>query len=230
MNKFNFIIKELPTLESLKTIDENAVVSLSISNLSDIKQIDLTSLHSGKIYQLSNFNFSICFNFTSNAAHNDELIAAILENKNFLLQVFFHPKFLKRNGLPAVFVSQEGGYSDSIKKFMHDLASSFFSRGLDGLECIYFNSEEDQSNLHASIIHEFKGNKGFEDWYYELLTKKYYLGNFISISNSSNKLLTDLIKSKKASEEKFKANLPYQYQFSQKFIILCFRKEIETKY
>jgi|SRR3954469_23639091 hypothetical protein len=220
MNNFNFIIKEFPSLESIKAVDENVIFSISINDLSDIKRIDLNTLHSGKLYQASNFNLSICFNFTNNVAANDKLIAAILESKNFLLQVFFHPKFLKRNGLPAVFVFQEGGYTEAVKKFMNDLASSFFSRGLDGLECIYFNAEDDNSNLQGSIIYEYRDNASFEKWYYKLLTQKYYLGNYLSINRISNKLITDIVKLKKTSEENFKSSLPHQYQFSQKFILL----------
>ncbi len=220
MNNFNFIVKELPNLDLVKKVDENIICSLSVSDLSDIKRINLTSLHSGKIYQMSNFNFSICFNFANNVEANNKLIAAILESKNFLLQVFFHPKFLRRNELPAVFVFQEGGYSEAVKKFMHDLASSFFSRGLDGLECIYFNSEDDSSNLNASIIHNYKDSTSFEDWYYRLLTQKYYLGNYISLNDFPNESMENIIRSKKNCEKKFKLNLPYQYQFSQKFIIL----------
>ncbi len=220
MNSFNFIIKEFPSLESIKEVEDNVIFSLSISDLSDIKGIDLNGLHSSKIYQINNFNFSICFNFTRDVAINDKLIAAILESKNFLLQVFFHPKFLKQNGLPSVFVFQEGGYTESVKKFMSDLASSFFSRGLDGLECIYFNAEDDYSNLQASIIYEYKNNISFEEWYYKLLTQKYYLGNHLSINQISNKSIVDIVKLKKKSEEKFKSSLPHQYQFSQKFILL----------
>lgn len=220
MNILNFITSELPDLKLLNTVNDQLIFSFRIGNLSDIKKISLEKLHSNKIYLADTFSFSIYLEFTGNQNKDEQLISALLENKNFLLQLFFHPKFKYDGNRPIIFISPEGNQPEQLRNFIQSFTSFFVSRGLEGLESIYFSDENIYTDKQSAVLYKFNGNTNFEDIYYELLTRKYYVANYLGIIHDKEKSINEILRLKQDVEEKFKSKLPHQYFFSQKYILL----------
>jgi hypothetical protein len=218
MNTLNYIVKEMPDWQFIYSLKEKIIISFNIKDINDLKNININSLHANRIYLTDNFSFSLYFNFENDKAANDKLISDILENKMFLLQLIYHPKFARQNGIPIIFILKENEYSESLNLFMNDVRSFLFSIGIEELECINCNNKNKLLNTELGIVINYRSKANFEEKYYNLL-QNYYIGNYIGIViEEIERTIIDISICKEMVEDKFKSNSIYQYLFSENYI------------
>ena len=210
MNKINFLVSKLPIIDLTESITGNATFSLSINKPEDIKEIDVSNLHSPSLYLFFDFQFSVHFNLLEKDAFNELLSKELLKNKSLFFQLIFHPNFMRIGDRPVIFISLPLTDQQKAKDFMSEFEAYAIQQGYNGIHWIYYN----QAGL---LLYRLKEIPSFYKMYYKLLEEEYFLTEGIGILNDSSHSFSEIIQSKLSCENEFKTMHPSKHAFLEKY-------------
>lgn len=218
MNKFNFISKQFPGDLGLPK-DQFTLYSLLISSVHDLEKIALHTFHSPQLYRKKNIKFSVCLDFSSEH-HPEFFLETILKKADLFVRLFFHPNFNRSGNSPTIFIAESAKSTNYLTEFIPRFNAVAALYGTENVEWICLQKINAERNISTNCICDYTNASEFEDVYYQLLQKSFYVGYYMGIVDKSEKSTSDILKSKLRVEEKFKSNFPNQYAVLEKYVRL----------
>ncbi len=220
MNTLNFIADTMPATEILKTISGKTVFSIEIKQASDIQKINLQYIHSKSFYLNTSCYLSLYFNFNTKDAK--QTITELVNQKNTLIQLFFHPHYEKINGQPVLFFNLNGEKNEVNEALISSITAYCTQQGFDGIKCIYTGERTVSSINNFSFLHQYQDLNSFTTAYFHLLSKEFYIAQYYGILKAPQNIIGDMIHSKLKTEANFKKEFPAQFNFAKQY---CFFKK-----
>jgi hypothetical protein len=218
MNKFNFISKQFSWDLDLPT-DQFILYSLLISSVHDLETLCLRTFHSSELYRKKKIKFSVCLDFSSDQ-HPGFFLETILKKADLFLRLFLHPNFNRSGNRPIIFIVDSAKSANYLTEFIPRFNAVAALYGTDNIEWIYLQKIDAEKNISTNCVYQYTTASAFENMYYQLLQKSFYVGYYIGIVNNSEKSTSDILNGKLTVEEKFKNDFPNQYAIAEKYVRL----------
>lgn len=213
MNRFNYIVNKFPK----EYVPADSTLSLYIGNPNDLLELDLNTIHQQKNSFANKLTFSIYMDYQPDKAAL--LMEEVIRQKSKLFQFFFHPQYEIKKMRPVVFFSNRWKEHKGMDHYLQMLESECKLQGFRSLQAIFLKSNNEEVKENEAEWSNIDQLDEFENFYFDLLIKKKYYGNYIMIWPNSN-TFNDVSAVKLKAEEKFKSVNPIQYDLAVKFVEL----------
>ena len=207
MNRINFINYNFSEDKLFKMTQGEYCFSFLLRELDDFKNIPLKILHSFDFYSQHNCKFSFYIDKTSNDKLL-ELTKSIIADFDFLCQLFFHPQFERKHGIPVIFI--HGDLIDNVYAldFIHKIRQSTISQGFDD---VIFEFIGENPNGKVSICFNDYSLEFFPDRMSMLIEDQFYVSRYISFFEANIIFCSEVFKHTNLIYDKIKANKPELY-------------------
>ena len=207
MNRINFINYNFSEYNLSKINEKECCFSFLLRDIKDFKNISLKTLHSFDFYSQHNCKFSFYIDKTSNDKLL-ELTKSIIADFDFLCQLFFHPQFESKHGIPVVFMHRDLVDNVYVVDFINLIRECSVNQGFDD---VIFEFIGENPNGKVSICFNDHSLESFLDRMSMLIEDKFYVSRYISFFEPNIKFCSEVFTLTDLIFEKIKTNKPELY-------------------
>ena len=175
---------------NIKFENNDLIYAYVINSLDSFDKLSLERIHNNEYFNNTKLCFSLYFDFSNEGGFLKEIIN---NNKELILQYFFHPNYKILYNKPLLFFNSKDAERQDVQEVLSELQNYIVSQGYESPQAIFFTNTFQSDRTNDILFNTTDSLNHVSLTYYNLLINN-YCGRFVGLYiESASIVLRELI-------------------------------------